>query len=589
MNINDAAKVVGLNSRTIRFYESKGLFGVTRDSNQYRNYDDETIEALKKIKMLRYIGVKISDIRLWQSGILSTDEMLKSRLKELKNEEKVNAEQVAACAELLSNGQDVISLVNNMPDNQMPDDQDSVLNDKQPNESPVYIGLDIGTTTISLVVLGEDQKTVYECYNIPNNSQIISDKAFHKIQSVEYIINKISALVDMAVKYHERIIAIGLTGQMHGILYIDNDGMAVSDLYTWQDKCGEELINESGNGETGGRTYCKYIEDISGEKVATGYGLVTHYYLMKNNLLPAKAHKFCTIIDYAGMILTDRKSPLTHVSNAASFGCFNCETNDFKWDKLDILGIDNKYLPEITVKNQIIGVYSEIPVIVAIGDNQASFIGTVDNLESSVLINIGTGSQLSMLSKDTKDFGYNKQNDSFEIRPFINDMQLKSYSALCGGYAYAILQQFVGEIVFYATGEAREQYDLLERSILDVHDYTGVKVNTTFNGTRQNPDKTGSIENITSENFSLKNLVYGFSEGIVNELYEKYLEMLSPKESENIKYITISGNGARKNKLIPQIIKKIFNKDTVMKNSEEEAAIGAAMFAGEYIKNGGLS
>ncbi len=32
---------------------------------------------------------------------------------------------------------------------------------------------------------------------------------------------------------------IGFTGQMHGMLYVDASGMAVSPLYTWQDGSGE--------------------------------------------------------------------------------------------------------------------------------------------------------------------------------------------------------------------------------------------------------------------------------------------------------------------------------------------------------------
>ena len=53
-----------------------------------------------------------------------------------------------------------------------------------------------------------------------------------------------------------------------------------------------------------------------------------------------------------------------------------------------------------------------ISVSVAIGDNQANFLGSVRDLQEEVLVNIGTGSQMSML-QDTPC----AEND-LELRPF---------------------------------------------------------------------------------------------------------------------------------------------------------------------------
>lgn len=561
LNINDVAKLVGMNSRAIRFYESKGLFGVTRSSNSYRVYDEQTVEMLKKIKILRYVGVKISDIRLWQSGILTAKEMLENRYKDLKTEEQLNAEQILVCTKLLQDPSDVLII------NDIPDFQESDIIEKKINDTPVHIGLDIGTTTISLIVLEQDLKTICECYSISHYSLISNNEPFHKIQSVDKLINKVNNLIEMAVKYHKNVISIGLTGQMHGIVYIDKNGKAVSDLYTWQDKCGEQPYENT--------TYCSYLENITGEKTATGYGLVTHFYLMKNNELPQNACKFCTIADYVGMVLTKRDSPIVHLSNAASFGFFSCSKNEFEYEKIIKSEIDIEFLPKITNENRIIGKYKNIPVSVAIGDNQASFAGSVDFPEKTVLVNIGTGSQISILSKD------DKANGSFELRPYIGGLRLKCYSAICGGFSYAILENFIRHIVYSATGENKEQYELMEKIASGKENASGIIVNTTFNGTRQSPDVTGSIINITGENFTPENLIYGFSEGIINELYFEYKKTI---ESQNIEHVVISGNGARKNKLIPQIVKKVFNKQVVIKESAEEAATGAAIFAGKALR-----
>ncbi len=41
---------------------------------------------------------------------------------------------------------------------------------------------------------------------------------------------------------------------------------------------------------------------------ASGYGLVTHIYNIRHNLVPDSALSFCTIMDYFGMYLTGRKN-----------------------------------------------------------------------------------------------------------------------------------------------------------------------------------------------------------------------------------------------------------------------------------------
>ena len=65
MKINNAEKATGLTQKAIRLYESKGLIKVSRDSNGYRNYSEDDIEALKKIKLFRSVGVSDTDIKLY--------------------------------------------------------------------------------------------------------------------------------------------------------------------------------------------------------------------------------------------------------------------------------------------------------------------------------------------------------------------------------------------------------------------------------------------------------------------------------------------------------------------------------------------
>ena len=71
------------------------------------------------------------------------------------------------------------------------------------------------------------------------------------------------------------------------------------------------------------------MRDKTGISAASGYGLITHLYNLRNGLVPRDAVSLCTVADYLGMVLTGRKYPLVHVSNAASLGFLTSEKEHF--------------------------------------------------------------------------------------------------------------------------------------------------------------------------------------------------------------------------------------------------------------------
>ena len=98
------------------------------------------------------------------------------------------------------------------------------------------LGIDIGTTTISAAVLEDGQFLASETR--ANGAFIPSALTCAREQDVEKITQTALAIVQMLFERYPDIHSIGVTGQMHGILYVDADGNAVSPLYTWQDARG---------------------------------------------------------------------------------------------------------------------------------------------------------------------------------------------------------------------------------------------------------------------------------------------------------------------------------------------------------------
>ena len=68
MTIREAEQRTGLDRATIRFYEKEGLISPKRLDNGYRDYAEEEITALLRIKLLRELGVSLEEIRALQQG-----------------------------------------------------------------------------------------------------------------------------------------------------------------------------------------------------------------------------------------------------------------------------------------------------------------------------------------------------------------------------------------------------------------------------------------------------------------------------------------------------------------------------------------
>ncbi len=66
MKIHELAEQVGLTADTIRYYEKEGLLDhqhVSREENNYRNYNDEAVERLRLVKKLQSVGFSIAELR----------------------------------------------------------------------------------------------------------------------------------------------------------------------------------------------------------------------------------------------------------------------------------------------------------------------------------------------------------------------------------------------------------------------------------------------------------------------------------------------------------------------------------------------
>ncbi len=431
-----------------------------------------------------------------------------------------------------------------------------------------YIGLDIGTTSICGVVFDSAAGKVCESVNHQTLSFISKKHAWESIQDPMILYEETNRILTGFTNTYNDIRGIGLTGQMHGVLYIDIKGKDISPLYNWQDGRGNIKL-ESGN------TYTAELSRITGHDLAPGFGIVTHYYNMLNDIVPENARWMCTIQDYIAMRIADKKLPVMDYTNAASLGLFNLEKKCFDSHAINKAGIDESLLPHVCDSGKLIGHSTNgIPVFSAIGDNQASLLGAGGSVKDSIFINVGTGGQISIYTDNYLEIS------GLNIRPFPGGGYILVGAPLCAGKSYALLERFFREVCKTFIGnEPADLYEIMNSvdfNDLDRDNY--LKINTQFQGTRQNPDIKGSISNISLDNFSPEYLIVGFMDGIALEFYE-FFKSFPKTEKRNKTNLIGSGNGLRNNSSLCQAFERMFNKDLKISPYQEEAAVGAAIYS----------
>ena len=86
MTIKEVEQLLDVPRATVRFYEKEGLINPGREVNGYRDYSEDDVERLKKIIILRKIGIAIEDINDLFDGAKSMDEALDINIQNLNKQ-----------------------------------------------------------------------------------------------------------------------------------------------------------------------------------------------------------------------------------------------------------------------------------------------------------------------------------------------------------------------------------------------------------------------------------------------------------------------------------------------------------------------
>ena len=454
------------------------------------------------------------------------------------------------------------------------------------------MGVDVGTTKIALVLLDIDSGKIVAAHDIVNDSEVTDEEGrgrgwseWDADQAVELAFRAIGEVTSQTGLM--KIRGVGVTGQMHGMVLVSRDRRPLSPFIGWQDqRCNEEVSGtdvsyiERMIEFVGGRGFSR-----EGCFPATGYMGSSLFWLKENCALPSQAATACFLPDYLVMRMTG-VGPVTDSSNAGGSGIYDIVSGEWDAGLVQRLGLRSDLLLEVRKSGELVGgltaeaavrtgLEEGTPVCVACGDNQASFLGSVVNRRDTMLINIGTGGQLSLWVPKYLAV------DGVDTRCYLDETYLLVAASLCGGRSYSLLSRFFKEVgqVFFEAKEDEDLYDRMTQLASEVPPGAdGLVCEPLFNGTRFDPNTRAVWSGMSESNFTPGHMTRALLEGVARRfkiLYDAMLEEgVSPRAC-----LVGSGNAVRKNLLLTRILSDVLGMPVRIPKHTEEAAFGAALLA----------
>jgi len=259
-----------------------------------------------------------------------------------------------------------------------------------------FLGLDISTTGAKALVIDRQGLVVSSASNpltlsMPRPLWSEQDPA----EWWQAMSASIRQALDQAHISGEQVSTIGLTGQMHGLVLLDKDGIVLRPAILWNDqRCEAECE------EIRGRVGKQRLVEITGNDALTGFTAPKILWVQKHEPeIYARAHQILLPKDYIRYQLTENFA--MDKADGSGTILFDLKRRDWSAEVLDLLGIPDGWLPktfegtELTGEVQpraaeLTGLKTGTPVIAGGGDQAAGGVGTGAVRDGIVALTLGT-------------------------------------------------------------------------------------------------------------------------------------------------------------------------------------------------------
>ncbi|MEO0986537.1 MAG: xylulokinase [Cyanobacteria bacterium J06639_14] len=243
----------------------------------------------------------------------------------------------------------------------------------------VVIGLDLGTGGVRAIAVNLQGQVVAQ--TTQTYPLFTPQPGWTEQHPADWVVASLNALTEVAGQIDgQNVLTLGLSGQMHGMVPLDEVGEVIRPAILWNDqRTGkaveeieaavprQELIQHTGNPAITGFQLPKLVWLRQEEPQA--------YEQVRQILLPK---------DYLGYVLTGEA--VTEPSDASGIGCLNLASHQWDTEILDALNLSAGLFPKVVESTAIsgrlkpelaerTGLPSKLPVVAGGGDNAAAAIG----------------------------------------------------------------------------------------------------------------------------------------------------------------------------------------------------------------------
>ena len=241
------------------------------------------------------------------------------------------------------------------------------------------LGIDIGTSGVRVLAADEAGAVVAES---TRSYPLLTPRPGWTEQNPEdWFTETVSALEELVTKLSGReIVALGLSGQMHGMVPLDAHGEVVRPAILWNDQ-----RTGSGVAELGAAVPRETLVARTGNPAITGFQLPKLLWLRKqepDNF--ARTRHVLLPKDYLGFKLTGVMA--AEPTDASGTNCFEIAQKVWDAEVLGALGLSTELFPEVVASHEVvgrltddlaaqIGLPKDLPVVAGAGDNAAAATG----------------------------------------------------------------------------------------------------------------------------------------------------------------------------------------------------------------------
>ena len=429
-----------------------------------------------------------------------------------------------------------------------------------------YIGIDLGTSSVKLLLLGDEG-----ICNIVSREYPVSYKkpGWSEQNPEDWWSETIEGIKELTKDIDKsQVKSLSFGGQMHGLVILDENDNVIRPAILWNDtrtqKETDYLNNVMGK---------KRLVDLTGNIAFAGFTAPKIMWVKNNE--PENFSKISKIMlpkDYIAYKLTGNHC--TDLSDASGMLLLDVEHRGWSKEMLEITGVKEEQLPKLYESYEVVGTikkdiayelgFNNVKVIAGAGDNAASALGTGTVNNGDCNISLGTSGTV-FVSSDSYKADYDNAIHNFcHSNGKYHYMACMLSAASCNKWwleniigtddyisAYSNYNSLGENTVFFLP------YLMGERSPLNDSEIRGMFYGMSMSTTRQDM----SVAILEGVAFALRqNIDIIKSMGI------------------NIKKSRICGGGT-KNRLWLEIIANVLNINLEVPVNQEGASYGAALLA----------